>query len=200
MKSFGACLGAGRKGLDLNACIVVIKLSVNRQTLGHQQVADRVAQRRLPAVAYMQRTGWVGRYKLDHGARITDRRFDTELPSRSQHFPHGFLLGRRLEPEVDKAGSGDVDGLHPVLESRVGQQDGPQRFSHLSRIQLEPSGQLHGSGAGKVAVGSNLGGLQSGFFTRTRRKLFQAYSQRCKQIIFNQKHRQILRLPTVPKF
>ena len=157
MKPFGACLGAGRKGLDLNARIVVIKLSVNRQTLGHQQIADRVAQRRLPAVAHMQRTGWVGRDKLDHGARITDGRFDTELPSRSQHLPHGFLLGRRLESEVDKAGSGNVDGLYPVLKSRLGQQDGTQRFSHLTRIQLEPFGQLHGCGAGKVAVGSNLG-------------------------------------------
>ena len=55
-----AALGGHGQGVNLHTGIVVIELAVHRPTLGIEQVANRVAQGGLPAMAHMQRAGGVG--------------------------------------------------------------------------------------------------------------------------------------------
>jgi hypothetical protein len=90
-----------------------------------------------------------------------------------QHFAHGFLLGGGLQADVDEAGTGDLDGVHPALEGRGLEQHGAQAFGHLARVELERLGQLHGDGAGEVAVGRHFGGFKRGFVARAGGKFFQ---------------------------
>jgi hypothetical protein len=50
-----------------------------------------------------------------------------ELARRGEHFAHHLLLGGRLQADVEEAGTGDVDRLHPLLEGGRGQQVFAQR-------------------------------------------------------------------------
>ena len=70
------------------------------------------------------------------------------------------LLGGRLQADVDEAGAGDLQGLHPGLEGRLGFERRDQAGGEFTRVGLQRLGQLHGGGAGEVAVGGLLGGFE----------------------------------------
>jgi len=185
LEALGACLRAGGQRVDLHTRVVVVKLAVNVPALGRKQVADRVAERRLPAVAHVQRPGRVGRDKLDHHAARLVHRLDAVLPGRRQHLAHGFLLGRRLEPEVDEARPGDFHRIDPALVSRRRQQRLAQALGELARVELERFGQLHGGRGREVAMGGDLGRLESGLLAGTGGQLVQLSGQDREQFLFD---------------
>ena len=156
-EAFGARLRAGRQRVDLHAGIVVIKLTVHVPALAGVELANRVAQGSLTAVAHVQRAGRVGRDKFDQHLLVCRNRLDAVALPGGQHLAHGLLLGFGLEPEVDEAGAGDLDRINPALVRRQGHQRGLQTFSELARVELERLGQLHGGRGGKVAMGGDLG-------------------------------------------
>ena len=157
LEAFGARLRAGRQGVDLHAGIVVIKLTKHIPALAGVELANRVTQRRLAAVAHVQRAGWVGRDKFDQHLLIWHHRLETVAFAGGQHLAHGLLLGFGLEPEVDEARAGDLDRIDPALVNRQRHQRGLQTFGELARVELERLGQLHGGCGGEVAMGSHLG-------------------------------------------
>ena len=193
LEAFGARLRAGRQGVDLHAGIVVIKLTKHIPALAGVELANRVTQRRLAAVAHVQRAGWVGRDKFDQHFLIWHHRLETVAFAGSQHFAHGLLLGFGLEPEVDEARAGDLNRINPALVDRQCHQRGLQTFGELARIELERLGQLHGRRRGKVAMGSHLGRLESGLGTGTGAELFQLSGQGREQFLFDLVHALILR-------
>jgi hypothetical protein len=103
----------------------------------------------------------------------------------AQHFAHSFLLGRRLEPNIEKTRPGDFNRVNPALKSRCLQQHSAQVLGHLTRIELEGFGQLHGSRAGQIAMSRHFGGLKSGFVASTGGEFFQPGSQSSEQVFFN---------------
>src|SRR5665647_3330027 len=64
LEAFGAQLGTGGEGANLDAGVVVIKLPIDLPALALVQIADRIAQGRLTRVTDMQRAGRVGRDKF----------------------------------------------------------------------------------------------------------------------------------------
>ncbi len=194
LEAFGPQLGAGGQGVDLHTGIVVIKLAVHLCTLGFKQVADRIAQRRLAAMADMQGAGRVGRNKLNHHARPAGRGFDAKLGPGQQHFAHGFLLGSGFQADIDKTRPGNFNRIDPGLKGWLRFKQGLEGFGDLAWILFQALGQLHCSRAGKVTMGSHLGGFKRGFFTRTWRELFKPGGQRSEQISFYREHGPILRL------
>ena len=60
LQPFGASLRAGGQGVNLHTRIVVIKLPIDLQALRRKQLANRIAQRGLTAMAHMQWPGWIG--------------------------------------------------------------------------------------------------------------------------------------------
>ena len=156
LEALGPQLGAGGQGADLHARVVVIELAVHRPALRLVQVADGIPQRRLAAVAHVQRTGRVGRHKF-HQQALAVRGLGAKLGTLRQHVPHHRLFGRGMQPDVDKARPSNVQRRHPALKRRCAQQLGAQRVGQLARVGLEGFGQLHGGGGGQVAMGGHLG-------------------------------------------
>jgi hypothetical protein len=114
LEASGAQLRAvGQRG-NLHPGVVVIELAPDVPALRGEQVADGVAQSGLAAMAHVQRAGRVGRDELDQHAFVA-RRLEAEARARLQHRAHDLLLGRRLEPDIDEAGAGDVDVRNPAL-------------------------------------------------------------------------------------
>ena len=96
--------------------VVVIKLAVHVPALGVEQIANCIAQRRLAAMADMQRPGRIGRYKFHQNAlRVGLVRTKARLTL--QNIAHDFLLGAREQAHIDKARPGDVNVLHPLHKS-----------------------------------------------------------------------------------
>ena len=193
LEAFGTRLRAGRQGVDLHAGVVVIKLAKHVPALAGKKLANRVAQRSLAAVAHVQRAGGVGRDKFNQHLPVRRDWLEAIVFAGGQHLAHGLLLGFGLEPEVDEARAGDLDGIDPALVDRQGHQGGMQTFSDLARIELERLGQLHGRGGGKVAMGGHLGGFEGGFGAGTGGELFQLSGQGREQFLFDLVHAAILR-------
>ena len=159
--------GIGQRG-NLHTRVVVIELARHVPALRGVQVAHRVAQRRLSAVAHVKRAGGVGRDKFDHELAAVGR-LHAKAGAACQHLADDLLLGLGLEFDVDEAGPGDIDGLDPALVGRGGQQRRAQVFSHLARVELERLGQLHCGGAGEIAMRCNLGRFKCSTRTGTGR-------------------------------
>ena len=187
LEALGAQLGAGGQRADLHASVVVIELAVHLPALGLEQVANGVAQRRLAAVANVQRARWISGNKL-HQHAVTGVGLLAKRRGLRQHLAHDLLLGLGLEFDIDKAGTGNVNGRHPALKRRGRQQLGAQVFGQLTRVELERLGQLHGGGGGQVTMGGDLGRLKSGFGTRAGKEFFQGLRQGFEQFNFYRQH------------
>ncbi|MNV31064.1 hypothetical protein D3C71_1223550 [compost metagenome] len=146
----------------------------------------------MAAVAHVQRAGGVGRDKLDQHALAVVGSI-TETLASGQHLAHDFLLGGGLQADVQKARSSDFDGIHPTGEGRRGLQCGLELFTQGAGIELEWLGQLHGGGAGEVAMGRHLGGFKRRLGASARGQDFQLGCKRSEQFIFGCEHRRILR-------
>ena len=141
----------------MHARVVVVKLAPHRGTLGFKQVADCVAQRGLSAVADMQRTGGVGRDKLDNRFLPGVCALAAISGALRQDAAHGLLLGSRLQADVDEPRPGDFHRIDPPRERRRCEQQAEQLLSHLARVLPQAFGQLHGSGAGQIAMRCHFG-------------------------------------------
>jgi len=150
----------GQRG-DLHAGVVVIELAPDVVALAGEQVADGIAQCGLAAMADMQRAGRVGRHEFDQHAHPRGRLLPV-MRAGFQHLAHDLLLGLRREADVEETGTGDVDAFDPALVGRRGEQGQAQFLTELTRIFLERLGQLHGRGAGEIAVRSDLGRFEGG--------------------------------------
>ncbi len=175
------------QGVDLHARVVVIKLAVDVETLRGKQIANRIAQSRLAAVAYVQRAGRVGRHKLDQHA-LAVVHLETELFFGGQHLAHDLLFGRRLQTDVDKAGACNFNVLHPLLVHGRSQQRVAQLFAELTGIELEGLGQLHRSGNGEVAMCSDFGRFKSSLVAGTGQQTVEGLAQGGQQFLFNLEH------------
>ena len=90
--------GVGQ-GLNLHPSIVVIKLAVHRPALCFIQVAQRITQSRLSAMAHMQGAGGVGRDKF-HQQALAARGLLTKGVGCLQDLAHHLLLGLGLQAQV----------------------------------------------------------------------------------------------------
>ena len=192
LEALGTALGAVGQGLDLHAGIVVIELTPDIPALGLEQVADGVAQCGLAPVPHVQRAGRVGRDELDQHALVA-RRLPAELLAGLQHLTHHLLLGGGLEAHVQEARAGDLNRVDPLRPGRGGHQRGLEGLGHLTRVELEGLGQLHGRGAGEIAVRRHLGRLEDRLGTGTGGEFIELGRQRSEQIVFDRKHGVILR-------
>jgi hypothetical protein len=110
----------------------------------------------------------------------------------SQDFPDHLLARLGLEAKVDKARSGDLDGLHPLLVGRLRHQCRLQVLGELAGVGLERLGQLHGHVAGQIAVGRSLGGLENRLGTGPGQALVDFSGQSRQQLLFDGNHAWIL--------
>ena len=146
-------------------------------------------------MTHMQRTCRVGRHKLHHHALAIGRLLAEAFAS-LQHLVDDLLFGRCQQPDVQEAGTGNFDGLHPACECRRGQQSAAQGLRQLSRVLLEGLGQLHGGGAGQIAVGRHLGRFKTGLAPASGRQPVQLGRERGEQFLFGEEHALILRGPS----
>src|SRR2546430_9377801 len=87
---------------DLGAAIVVIEFARDAPPRPVEQRRDRIAQRGLPAVAYVQRTGGIGRDELDvHGPALPGVAPSVAVAGRQHRLEHAGELGFG-EEEVDE--------------------------------------------------------------------------------------------------
>jgi hypothetical protein len=113
------------QGADLHAGVVVIELAQHLGALALQQVADAVAQRRVAAVAHVQRAGGVGGDELHHHLASAGG-WRPKRSARGQHLGHHGLFGGSGQAQVDEARAGDFQRLHPALHRRLLLQRGHQ--------------------------------------------------------------------------
>ena len=144
----GARTHRDREILDLLARVVVIELARHRVALRREQAADRIAQRRLPAMADVQRTRRVGGYEFDHHRLAQMRARQAERIEFGEHPRDNRLPRRRRQHDVDEARAGDVDALD---ELRGGER-GNERFRKLPRIALRALGERQCDARRVVAV------------------------------------------------
>ena len=130
------------------------------------QVANRIAQRRLAAMAHVQRARGVGRDKF-HQNFFAPLGLLAKLVGLAQHFADHFLLGGGFQANVQKAGARNFNGIHPLLKGGRGLQRGLELLAQGARVELERLGQLHGGRAGIVAVGRHFGVFKGGAGART---------------------------------
>ncbi|MCY1227518.1 hypothetical protein D9M72_397880 [compost metagenome] len=130
------------------------------EALPRQQVGQRVAQRRLAAVADVQRAGRVGRDELHQYLAVHAALARTVVVALGQHRAQHVGLGGRGQAQVDEAGAGNLHGLDQALRARVGLHGIDDALGQFARIALERTRDLHGDVAGKVAVGGHLGPLE----------------------------------------
>ena len=192
LEALGAQLGRGRQRGDLDTRVVVVELAPDVPALRLKQVADGVAQCRLPTMAHVQRASRVGRDKL-HQHPLLARGAAAKAHALGQHFAHDFLLGGGFQLDVDEARAGNIDRLDPARVGRRLQQRGAQVVSQLPRVLLERLGQLHGGGAGQIAMRGDLGRFERGFFTGAGGNQFQLDRERGEQFLFDGEHGWILR-------
>jgi hypothetical protein len=77
------------------------------------------SERRLAGVAHVQRAGRVGGDELHHDV-LGRGRAVAELRAGRQHLGDDGLLGFGLQADVDEAGAGNLQRLHPGLEGGRG--------------------------------------------------------------------------------
>jgi hypothetical protein len=86
-------------------------------------------------MAHVQRAGGVGRDELHHHLAAVGG-LAAEACAGGQHLGHHGLLGGGLQAQVDEAGAGDLQRLHPALHGGLGLQRST-RAGHLARVLLQ---------------------------------------------------------------
>ena len=119
--------------------------------LRSHQPGQHIAQRRLPAMADVQRAGGIGRHELQHDLAATGR-LPAEVLALCQHLVHHALACRRGEPEIDEARAGDVGLFDEGSGTRQGHQGSHQRLGHRTGRLFKRPGQLHGQIGCKITM------------------------------------------------
>jgi len=134
--------------VDLHAGIVVVELALHVPAAGVEQAAEAIADRRVAAVAHVQRAGGVGRDEF-HAHRAAGATGVAAVGVALGHDPAHFgVVGLGGEEEIDEAGAGD---LH-LGQQRVRRQRGDQFFRQFTRLGASRLGQQHGQVGGEIAV------------------------------------------------
>ena len=114
---------------------------------------------RAAPVAHVQRAGGVGGHEFDHHAAPAGG-LVAETLARGQHLGHHGLARGGGQAQVDEAGAGDLERLHPALHGGLRLQRLQQRRGDIARIRFQRPGQRHGRGDGQVAMRGLPWGLQ----------------------------------------
>ncbi len=139
---------------------------------------------------------------ITYGARAVSHATATVIAARraaavaralAQHLAHHLLLGGGLQADVQKAGAGQLDRRHPALKGRRGLQRLLKLLAQRARVGLERLGQLHGGGAGEVAMRGLTGRFKGGFRPAAGPQPLQLGRQRGEQFGLHGLHRRILR-------
>jgi hypothetical protein len=121
-------------------------------------------------MAQVQRAGGVGRDEFAHQLAAMCRA-QAELGAVGQHLGHHGLPRGRLQPQVDEAGAGDLQRVHPLRHRGLRLQRGHQGGGQFARVALLRLGQGHGRGDGEIAMRGLLGGFEGRAVGRTGRHL-----------------------------
>ena len=138
----------GGEAVDLGTGVVEVVLPGHLGAGRAEQPAQRVADRRPPAVRQVHRSGRVGRDVLQVEALPGQRVAPPVRRAGVEHRAH--QAGQRVlgEGQVEEAGAGDV---HPV-DARVLPQPGGEQLGHLPRRPAGGLGQPERDVGGIVAV------------------------------------------------
>ena len=145
--------------VDLHACVVVIELARDAPTLGGEEAAHRIAQRRLARVAQVQRAGGVGGNEFDQYTLAVGR-LQAEALACLQHLGHHRLLGGGRQTQVDEAGAGDFERADPALHRGLALQGRDELLGHRARVALGGARHRHRGGNRQVAMRGLLGRLE----------------------------------------
>src|SRR5690606_16961423 len=104
---------AERQQIHLAPTVVVVELPVDVPAGPGQQRSDGVAERRLAAVAEMERTGGIGRDELHHDPPATALVAAPEVVVLPQDIVHDGGGRAGTQPEVQEAGARHLDGPNP---------------------------------------------------------------------------------------
>jgi hypothetical protein len=181
-----------RQVLDLRAGVVVIELARDAPALRFEQIADRVAQCRLARMPHMQRARRIGRDKL-HQHLALGGCLVTELGALRQHLGHHGLACGGRQAQVDESGPGDFQRGDEALHCALPLQRADQRLGHFARWRSHGLGQLQCGRARQVAVGGELGRLESRNDPGPGADFAHRLVQRREQLLFGLDHGEILR-------
>ncbi len=139
---------AAREAVDLRAVVVEVVLAGDRRALRLQDAGERIADGSPPGAAEVDRTGRVRRDELEVddlvGARVVRPEggagVDDRLGERAG--------GRGIQPDVDEAGSGDLDARDTGRRAEGGGDLGGE----LARVRADHLGELHRGVGRPVAV------------------------------------------------
>ncbi len=122
-----------REVLDLLPGVVVVELPADAGALPLEQVREGIAERRLAAVADMERTGRVRRHELDQHALACPFAAAPEGIAFLQDAAHDALARIGPEEDVDEAGAGDLR----ALDERQWRQGGDELPGDVARAALQ---------------------------------------------------------------
>ena len=133
--------------------IVVIELARDFVALRFQQCGKRVTERRLPAMADVQRSGRVRGHELDLDLLRFLRFPAAEGGARIQDLPDDLRFRGLLQADVDEAGARDLHALDvAVLADDLAPKVSDDEFRKFARLALEMPRELHREIGCKVPV------------------------------------------------
>ena len=138
---------------DLRAGVVVVELARHAPAGGLEQRAERIAERGLPAVADVQRPGWVGRDELDqHLARAAGvRRPPAEGRPFREHPRHHRPSRLRRQAKIDESGPGHLGRLEQA--TAIGREQGvADRLGEIARLASRHARELQRDVRREIAV------------------------------------------------
>src|SRR5262249_58791342 len=106
------------------------------------------AERRLPAVADMQRAGGIRRYELDHDAAAAAHLSPSERLAETVHIAHHRKARAPRQGEVDEARTRDVG----AGDRGVASERGDDRLGRFARLAADALCELQRDVRGEVAV------------------------------------------------
>ena len=134
--------------IDLRAGVVDVVFLGHVIACGAEQIGQRIAEHRAPAMADMHRPGRVGRDIFDIDLLPGPCRGLSIGRARLEKVSQMPLPEHRREPQIDEAGAGDLKALNVLVAA----QSADQLFRHRARVQAERLGQHHRRIAGEIAM------------------------------------------------
>src|SRR5690606_37933906 len=100
-----------REHIDLRARVVDVIFARRLVAREGQQIGERIAEHRAPAMPDMNWTGGVGRDIFDIYRHASPKLAAAELVAFPQHGPDNFRPDRAFQLNIDEARSGDRDAF-----------------------------------------------------------------------------------------
>ena len=129
--------------------VVDVVLAVHVEAGGVEQVRERRAERRVPAVADVQRPRGIRGDELHHHLPAGADRGATVAAAAVDHSREFSLIGGGCEKEIDESGSRNLDAGHEF----AGRQRRDDRLRQVARLAFRRLGELQRDVGREVAVG-----------------------------------------------